>query len=135
MNDAGLIAAAKLVRPYLPELVGPEQTEDWDNRLGTMLASDAGEQQLAAEILAVLRSDEVVLQWVEDVLDDPRRLPPELQRLSVRGAEYAPVPGGGEVIDADRFVCPVNGDVVWYRPRVGVPIKRCLFHNRELVRG
>ena len=135
MNDAGVVQAAKMVRPYLSDLIGDERADDWDQRLGELLSRDVAETRMAVDLWQVLEKDETVLQWVEDVLDDPALLPPELQRLNVRGAGYAPVPGQGEPIQFDRFVCPVDGDVIWYRPRIGVPILRCNTHDRELVRG
>lgn len=53
----------------------------------------------------------------------------------VRGYGYGPSLGRGQPVLADRFVCPVEGDVTWYRPRVGVPIPLCGRHYQPLVRG
>lgn len=129
MDDADLAEAARLVRPYLPELVGAERAVTLDRRIGAVLARWPAHTAL----LDVLTSDDAVLRWVEEVLDDPRLLPPDLRGPDVR--TFEPVPGGGDPIPADRFTCPVNGDVVWYRPRVGTPVPVCGTHGRELVRS
>jgi hypothetical protein len=117
-----LVEVARLVRPFLPELVGA-RAADLDARIGAAL--DGPPRERVPRLRAVLASDDAVVAWVERALADPAG--------AVRGFE--PLPGQGEPVPADRFVCPVNRDVVWYRPKVGVPVPTCGTHSVVLVRG
>ena len=46
-------------------------------------------------------------------------------------SRYSGLPGEPSPIQADKFRCPY-GDYVWYRPEVGVPIRRCPTHHCAL---
>jgi hypothetical protein len=117
-----LVEVARLVRPFLPSLVGARAAE-LDARVGAALNGPPEER--VRRLREVLASHDAVVEWAERALADPAG--------AVRGFE--PLPGHGEPVPADRFVCPVNGDVVWYRPKVGVPVPACGTHDVALVRG
>lgn len=131
VDDDGLVEAAKALRPYLAGLVGAEQAPHWDAEVAELLA--VGQQDRAAAVRRLIESDADVLQWVEDLLDDPRRLPPELQR--VRTSQYAPGLGSGDFVEADRFVCPQADHYVRYRAQVGEDMGICPDHKCPLIRG
>ena len=48
---------------------------------------------------------------------------------------YQRLEGTGIRPPAQRYVCPVNGNYVWFQPFVGVPIPQCLDHAVVLVPG
>lgn len=131
MRDDEIVAVSKLLRPYLGDLLGPAEAARVDQVIGAVLAGP--EVEAPGQLREIAGSDIRLLRWVEDVLDDPRLLPPELQ--GVRSADYRPNLGNGEPVPADRFVCPVSADVVWYRPGVGRAIPTCGTHGQILVRG
>ena len=68
-----------------------------------------------------------------EVLGDALYRPPEVRALVERGIE--PLPGIGEPVDAQKYVCAVDGNFVWWRTSVGVPIPKCPDHNAVLVRA
>ena len=45
---------------------------------------------------------------------------------------YGPTPGDPDPIAAERYICPINGDTVWFRQDVGetVPAVPRLYHIR-----
>lgn len=135
MQDADLIKVAKLVRAYLPDLVGEQRAIVLDRRIGEVVNRDAPDPVRAGELRTVLGEDDPVLEWVEEVLDDPWLLPPGLPGAEVRDVGYESLPGAGAPIQAERFSCPVNGDTDWYRPGVGVPVPVCGTHGCRLVRS
>ncbi|WP_394619437.1 hypothetical protein JNUCC0626_10155 [Lentzea sp. JNUCC 0626] len=130
-----MIKVAKLVRGYLPDLVDEQRAIALDRRIGEIVGQDAPDPVLAAELHAMLGEDDPVLEWVEEVLDDPCLLPPGLPGAGVRDVGYEPLLGGGAPIQAELFVCPVNGDFLWYQPGVGVQVPVCGTHGCRLVRS
>ncbi|MGW0828402.1 hypothetical protein [Streptomyces sp. NPDC002845] len=137
MNDAEIIEIARMIRPYLAELVGDERSNDVDAALAAALADAPTSSAAIARLRDLFSSEEALLQWAEDVLEHPAQLPPEFHEQFVRGGpEYSGLPGhGGGPIPADRFVCPVDQNYVWYRPHVGVPVPACKEHSEKLVKA
>lgn len=133
MNESQMIDAAKLIRPYLADLVGEEQALTWDRRLAALIADQNTDPHVVSRIRTVLWSDDTVAQWVEDLFDDPDLLPPDLQRHDVRGPDYRDAPGQVGPIAADRFVCPEKKDFIWYRPFIGDDIRWCPTCKVQLV--
>lgn len=133
MDDADVIDAAKLIRPYLVALVGPDRAAELDSTIGTILAARSDVQDAGEQLRELLTRDHTLLQWVEDALDDPQHLPPELQL--VRSGDYQQMPGGGDVVPADLYVCPVGNDTNWYRPKIGTAVITCSTHQVLLVRA
>jgi hypothetical protein len=128
--DEGVWEAARSVRPYLSELVGADAPA-MDTALADVLNSDRhselGEQQLTV----LLESHSGTRLFLRRVLGDELHRPPRVAALET--TRYIS-PAGDPVPPApDKFRCP-HGDIVWYRPEVGVPIERCPTHGCLLVR-
>lgn len=135
MKDSDLISVARLVRPYLPDLVDDAEAVKLDQQIGEAL-KNLRDPALRQRLRGLLAEHDSVLRWAQDVLEDPRLLPPEFRDPEVRGVDdYQSLPGKGDPIPADRYICPVDQDVIWYRPKVGVPIPICGTHGQQLVRG
>ena len=130
--DEGVLEAARAIRWYLPELVGPA-AEEVDRQLAEALAATAGGEDAKRRVRVVLDGHEGTRAFLSAVLDDaPEYRPPQVRSGSSRGAGYSPLPGPPGPIDADKFCCPC-GDYVWYRQEVGVPVPACKTHHRALV--
>jgi hypothetical protein len=98
MRDEDILAAARAVRPVLPELVadGP----DLDARLGDLLARAERGEPVADDILDALTAHDRVREWL-------RRLLPE-DADATRGDEsvlFSPLPGTGEPTAEIVFTC------------------------------
>lgn len=130
MKDEAVVEAARLLRGHLADVVSVDRIERLDREISECLGTAGAE--MAEQLRTLIASDEDALQWVEDLLDDPDLLPPELQE--VRSAAYGPALGAGDHIPPDRYVCPVLRDTVWYRREVGQPIPKCGTHGCVLVR-
>ena len=129
--DEGVLEAARVIRWYLPELVGPD-ADEVDLQLAELLGTVASED-MEAQIRAVLESHIGTRVFLEAVLEDtPKYRPPQVKTGSARTWGYSPLPGEAGVIPADKFYCP-EGDYVWYRQAVGAPVPACKTHHRPLV--
>jgi hypothetical protein len=128
-----VLEMARAIRPYLPELVG-QAADEVDRELAALLAdvkAGAPPDSVAQQISTVLIRWPDAHNWAARVLQDPGHLPPELQALA-HGRGYEALPGDGEPIPAQKYVCP-DGDFVWYRATVGVSVPRCPTHDIEIV--
>jgi hypothetical protein len=67
------------------------------------------------------------LERRQGVLEDGRHRPPHLQTVTERSLE--PLPGTAAPVAAQRYACPVDGNYVWYRAFVGVPVPTCPDHD------
>lgn len=134
MSTEGVTEAARSVRPYLAELVGPAAAEI-DGRLATLLAAAAAGADVEADLQELLESHEGTAVYLEAVLDDPPGFRPPQVQISPARADYSGLPGESLPVAADRYVCPVLADYVWYRPSVGVPVPACPTHRVLLTAG
>jgi hypothetical protein len=134
MEAKGVLEAARAVRPYLPELVGPDAGRA-DRRIADLLAAAGLGEDVAAELWSVLTGTEAIAAFVVEVLDDaPYYRPPEWQPSNPRGGGLEHLPGpAGPVQHAGKYACP-QGDYVWYRAAVGTPVPQCPTHGSILVR-
>jgi hypothetical protein len=130
--DEDVVDVARIVRSYLPELVG-DQAGVYDVQLRALLDRVIEGQDVGDELYSVLTRSQTVHDWVAQVLGNHEHLPPELQ--PVAELEYQALPGLRSPPDAQRYVCPVDGNYVWFRPFVGVPIPQCMDHAVVLVPG
>lgn len=132
-QDRGVLEAARAIRPYLPDLVGPA-SDRVDREIAILLAAEGRGEDIANQMRALLDADEVTADFVAEVLDDaPHYRPPDRQPDTLRGVQR--LPGDvGPVLHAGRFACP-HGDYVWYRPAVSVSTPPCPTHGAGLVRG
>ena len=132
MTAEGVQEAARNVRPYLSELVGPAAAEV-DAQLAELLAAAEQGEDVGTELRAALDSHEGTLAFLEAVLDDaPKYRPPQVQPSSLKGA-YSGLPGQTLPVEADKYRGPKLNDYVWYRPSVGVPVPECPTHHVLLV--
>jgi hypothetical protein len=134
MDSEGVFAAARSVRWYLPDLVGPD-ADRVDGALAELLAerwNDEGETRLRG----VLQSSEGTSAFLEAVLDDaPHFRPPQVRPGAFKGGGYSSLPGNIGAVDAPMYRCPVGNDYDWWRQAVGTPIPVCPTHGRVLVRA
>jgi hypothetical protein len=128
-DDRGVLEAARAIRPYLDQLVGPAAPR-LDREIAEMLRDPAGD---IARLSTVLHRNEDTGWFVDRVLADrPHFRPPYHQQVQPRD-----VPGpAGQIgrIAAQRYACP-EGDYVWYRPDVGTQVPECPDHHLPLTRG
>jgi hypothetical protein len=135
--DKGVFEAARVIRPYLKDLVGPA-AEQLDNRIADLLgAADRG-QDVTAELHLLLDGDEATSSFLGAVLADaPHYRPPTMQEDQLRRDgvyNYNPLAGDvGPVLHAGKYSCP-QGDYVWYRAAVGAAIPPCPTHGPGLIR-
>jgi hypothetical protein len=124
--DAHLREAARLLRPALGDLVGAGAA-DYDQRVRSLLERGAAGEDVDDDLAEVLTRSPEVQAWVASVLEDPEHRPPHLQAVTERS--YQGPPGKAAPVAAQRYACPVDGDYVWYRPFVGVPVPACPDHD------
>jgi hypothetical protein len=132
-DDDGVLEAARAIRPYLDDLVGPGPAKVIDGRIAGELTGGAGRADTARALRALLEEQEDTAWFLSRVLADrPGYRPPYQQPASRRGI-VSPA-GDPGLVTADRYACP-RGDYVWYRPEVGFPVPRCPTHRLPLVRS
>jgi hypothetical protein len=127
MED-GMYEAARAIRPYLTELIG-DRAPRFDDEVAALLAAVAQGDDVTDPLRLLLRSDEATEEWLDEVLADPLRRPPDHQPVVTRN--YDSLIGLGAPVDAGKYACP-HGDYVWYRPYVGVAIPPCATHGLTL---
>jgi hypothetical protein len=102
-DERGLLEAARLIRPFLPDLVGPAAAE-LDRQIGEFLAAASRGENVAQALWSLLASDEVTSEFVTEVLADAPlyRLPIELrpEGLAVRDPGIQPWPADAGTADA-----------------------------------
>jgi hypothetical protein len=125
MDDA-IYEVARLIRPYLPKLVG-SAAEAVDGELAALLARVAAGEDAGREIASVLSQYPAAHAWAAQALSDARRLPPDLQRTHERG--FQPLPGDGDVVDMEKYACRY-GDFVWWRVFLDDDPPQCPTHGR-----
>lgn len=138
-TDDGIREAARVIRAYLPTLVGPAAA-DVDRQVAELLAADDRSPESAARLRLLLSRDEATDAFLAEILADaPNFRPPDMQpgylTPTARGlGKWEALPGDpGVIMHAGVYVCP-EGDYTWYRPAVGVPVPSCPSHG-PLVKG
>jgi hypothetical protein len=125
MTPEDILETARTIGPYLPDLVGAE-AETVQVALATYLAKAQSGEAVDIDILELLAQRDTTREWARQFLQD--KVPPPVTR------SYDPLAGSVSFVDANTFVCPVNGcDYVWYRPKVGMTSPNCPIHNIALV--
>ena len=135
MDNQGLLEAARSIRHYLPDLVGPAAADQLDRQVAELLATAGRGENTTAALRSLLNSNSVTKAFVAKVLADaPHYRPHDLQPDYLRTHGMQPLPGAvGPVLHAVKYSCP-HGDYVWYRSAVGVPVKGCPTHHCPLTR-
>ncbi|MFF3913984.1 hypothetical protein ACFYZB_10935 [Streptomyces sp. NPDC001852] len=132
---AGILDAARAIRPYLPDLLSfaPELATRIDDELARLLQKGAGPDS-ADLVRGVLEGNPVTEVWVSQFLEFD--VPPEFVPGGTRGSVTPGPAGDGETLrPGPKFVCPVGGDFVWWRRHVGQDVPRCATHGVILVKA
>jgi len=135
--DPDIQDVARSIRPYLPRLLG-DQSADYDQRLVALLVRSAQGADTDDALLDLLASNPVTHTWAADMLEDERHLPPDVRQVVERGvpdAGFSPLanPYGGDPVDAEKFVCPRDGNYVWWRVSVGIQVPTCRDHPNDVL--
>ena len=137
--DEGILQAARVIRSYLPMLVGPAAAAGLDQQVAELLAASGQDENSTAKLRVLLGRDEATSAFLAEVLADaphfrPPDMQPQYQIPKTRGLKWEALPGDqGPILHAGVYVCP-HGDFTWYRPAVGVPVPVCLTHGVALVK-
>jgi hypothetical protein len=131
--DEPIVEVARVIRVFLPELVGPVEAGGLDARIADILNASPSENALG-ELGELLNSQEATSDFMAEVLADaPDFRPPKFQPRTLRDAGFQPLPGSAPPAHAGKFGCP-NDDYVWYRRTSSTPIPVCPTHSIALVR-
>ncbi len=138
-NDDGVLEAARAIRPYLADLIGPDAAE-LDSRLARELADTSNWSQTVGRVRTLLSEHDDTAWFLAEVLrDEPDFRPPYYQPRFNRTAGDHSTPAGlagnEGLILAARYVCPKNGDYIWYQPDIGADIPECPTDRVTLIRG
>jgi len=123
--DEDLLEVARVIRSYLPDLVGSE-AESYDQRIAGLLAAARSGRNVDQELTIVLQQSSEVHEWAAQVLQDDLHRPPDLQPVFELGFE--PLPGAGGPVQAAKYCCPED-DFVWWRRSVGQAVPSCPNHG------
>jgi hypothetical protein len=124
-----IVDAARMLRPYLPALVGDDASAV-DENLARLIADALHGGDVAEQIVRQLSGRMELRDWMAQALEHDPPQPPGLASAVER--DYSGLPGRGEPLPAARFICPY-GDFVWYRRAVGERIRDCSTHHVPLV--
>lgn len=120
-----IVEAARVIRLYLPDLLGTE-SETVDQALADLQTRAAAGESIDNPILELLAERDATREWTRQFLSD--KIPPPVMR------SYDPLAGSPSVIDATTYVCQVPGcPRVWYRPKAGFEPPLCQEHKVPLV--
>jgi hypothetical protein len=130
--DKVVLDVARSIRPYLPGLVA-DRAADLDRRLAGLLRRAHAGTDVDAEILGLLAATPATHAWAAAMIADPRHRPPDRQpqhERSLNQGGYSPLgnPLGGDTVDAERYLCPVDGGYAWWRMSVAQPTPECPDH-------
>lgn len=124
-NSEDVIEAARIIQPYLPDLLGPE-APTVDRALVDLLAKVESGEAVDNQILEFLAERDATREWTRQFLTD--KMPPPVMR------SYDPLAGSVSKIDANAFACPEpNCNYVWYRPKAGIEAPLCPEHQIPLI--
>jgi hypothetical protein len=124
-NAQDILEAARVIQPYLPDLLGAE-AEAVDRALTTLLVKAAAGEAVENPILELLAERDATRQWAQQFLID--KTPPPVMR------SYDPLAGSQSVINANTFVCTVPAcPRIWHRPKAGIAPPLCPEHKIPLV--
>jgi len=115
-----VLECARSIRPFLPDLLGSE-AENFDRQLADLLALSKTRTPVNTKILELLTSHPKTRQWAAEFLASQ----PTSKGANSRG--YERLPGSSDAVSAPKYACP-QGDYVWYRRSVGIPIPVCPTH-------
>lgn len=122
-----LVRVARLLRGYLPTLLDAAEAAAYDQRIADLLAADRAGRPIDDDLVELVASSPALHAWVARVLESPWLLPQEISE------RYTPLAGNRAGSDLQRYACPVDGDVEWYRVSLSDPVPICPQHGTALV--
>lgn len=132
-DDDGVLEAARAIRPYLRDLIGPTAAGITDQRIGAELTGSADRAVMVSRLRALLEEQPDTAWFLGRVLaDKPLYRPPYHQQAPLR--RMVSPAGDPGLVRADRYLCP-RGDYAWYQPEVGAPVPECPAHHLPLARS
>jgi hypothetical protein len=131
-DEQGILAAARAVRPFLPDLIGPDSGRV-DGRLAGLLAAARRGENVAGPVRSVLEEHEATADFLGAVLADaPRYLPYDLWLENLLVRDYRGLPGDSpSPVDFDVYVCE-QGDYTFYQLEADDPVPMCPTHGTPL---
>lgn len=123
--DEDLLEVARVIRSYLPDLLG-SGARSCDQRIAGLLAAARSGQNVDEDLATALQQSPAVHVWAAQVLQDERHRPPDLQPAFELGFE--PLPGAGGPVQAAKYCCP-HDDFVWWRRSAGQAVPSCPTHG------
>jgi hypothetical protein len=129
----GALEAARSIRPYLNDLVGPARAVTLDRRIADELAGPGERTATARRLRTLLAEDNDTAWFLNRVLGDKPLYRPPYHQPTYRRDIVSPA-GDAGLVKADRYACP-GGDYVWYRPELGIPVPTCPTHDIPLNRS
>jgi len=135
LDEYGILATAKAIRPYLADLTGPGASA-LDEAIADALNGRAGQADMTARVQSLLEARETTKWFMREVLRDaPHYRPPYHQPRHQSQSRGIPmIPAEPDPIwHAGAHQCP-QGDYIWYRPAIGTPVPDCPTHNTSLVK-
>jgi hypothetical protein len=125
-SEDNLREAARSIRPHLRNLVGDRDSTALDVKLAEILQQAEQGTDVGSAVQQLLTQRDETRAWLQLFLETGT-IP-----STTRG--FSPLPGTSHPHPGTKFVCP-DGDYVWYRPFVGVPVPECPTHRKQLVKG
>jgi hypothetical protein len=131
--DERILEVARSIRPYLPRLIGA-RARQCDRDLAGLLREAAAGADVGEAILTLMADQPAMHSWAASALADTRSQPrpPEVQHAGGQSARraFAPLPNpqGGDLVDAERYACPEDGNFVWWRISVAQQVPECPDH-------
>lgn len=132
-RDEGVLEAARAIRPYLAELVGPAAAE-LDGRIAALLNADVAHGEDLADLYELLNANIATSAFLRAVLRDaPLYRPPAVQPNTLRSG-YIPLAGNVDVVmHLGKYVCE-RGDWTWYRLSSSGDVHPCPTHGPGLLK-
>jgi rubrerythrin len=128
--DDSIFPAARVILPFLGQLVEPATAADLRTRIEELLDQAEKGQDTSAELRAALDGNEVTWEFTLRVMSDaPHFRPPREQEHRLRVVD---LPGQPQHISTPKYVCP-NCGKVWYRPDRSYVVPVCAIDHVRLV--
>lgn len=133
MTTEGVFAAARKIRPYLPDMLGRE-AGDVDTEIEGLLSGDSSGEEAEGRLRELLESRIETRMFLNAVLvDGPLYRTPQEQSDKKRTRAFQSQAGDPGEVDADAYRCPEEDHYQWSRISVGAPVPRCPEHGCVLV--
>ena len=126
-----LLAAAREIRPDIPELLDALLAKKVDEQLESLLSKSASEQDVDKKILQLLSDYEATREWIRLYVEENYAADAILKEMRT----YYPLPGTVHSVESPRYLCPVAScHQRWYRIDREQAIPNCPIHDTQFVR-